>query len=107
MELGIEFIRMASIHTPNALSTSMGIIAGVIIGEMAINMNILTEQVVLLGALSAIGSYITPSYELSLANKIVKLFIILLVYLFNIYGLIVGIICLIIYLSRLKSFNRS
>ena len=107
MELGIEFIRMASIHTPNALSTSMGIIAGVIIGEMAINMNILTEQVVLLGALSAIGSYITPSYELSLANKIVKLFIILLVYLFNIYGLIVGIICLIIYLSRLKSFNIS
>ena len=40
MELGIEFIRMASIHTPDALSTSMGIIAGVIVGEMAININI-------------------------------------------------------------------
>ena len=107
MELGIEFIRMASIHTPNALSTSMGIIAGVIIGEMAISMNILTEQIVLLGALSAIGSYITPSYELSLANKIVKLIIIFLVFLFNIWGLIVGILCLTIYLFNLKSFTRS
>lgn len=107
MELGIEFIRMASIHTPNALSTSMGIIAGVIIGEMAISMNILTEQIVLLGALSAIGSYITPSYELSLANKIVKLIIILLVFLFNVWGLLVGILCLTIYLFNLKSFTRS
>lgn len=107
MELGIEFIRMASIHTPSALSTSMGIIAGVIIGEMAISMNILSEQIVLLGALSAIGSYITPSYELSLANKIVKLIIIFLVFLFNIWGLLVGILCLTIYLFKLKSFTRS
>ena len=107
MELGIEFIRMASIHTPNALSTSMGIIAGVIIGEMAISMNILSEQIVLLGAVSAIGSYITPSYELSLANKIVKILIILLVFLFKIWGLIIGILCLIIYLFKLKSFTRS
>ena len=107
MELGVEFIRMASIHTPSALSTSMGIIAGVIIGEMAINMNILTEQIVLLGALSAIGTYITPSYELSLANKIVKIIIIFLVYFLNVWGLILGIICLITYLYNLKSFTRS
>lgn len=107
MELGIEFIRMASIHTPNALSTSMGLISGFIIGEMAINLNILAEQVVLLGALSAIGSYITPSYELSLANKIVKLPLIILVYLLGLKGLIIGLIILIIYLSKLKSFSQS
>lgn len=106
MELGIEFIRMASIHTPNALSTSMGIIAGVIIGEMAINMNILSEQVVLLGAISAIGSYITPSYELSLANKIAKLVVIICVFCFGIYGFIASILGLIIYLALLKSFGR-
>ena len=106
MELGIEFIRMASIHTPDALSTSMGIIAGVIVGEMAINMNILSEQIVLLGAISAIGSYITPSYELSLANKIAKLIIIFVVFCFGVYGLIFSLIALLIYLSFLKSFGR-
>lgn len=106
LELGIEFIRMASIHTPSALSTSMGLIAGVIVGEMAINMEILSEQVVLLGAISAIGSYITPSYELSLANKITKLIIVVVVYLFGIVGLIVSLVLLIVYLSLLKSFNR-
>ncbi len=106
MELGVEFIRMASIHTPNALSTSMGIIAGVIVGEMAINMNILSEQIVLLGAVSAIGSYITPSYELSLANKIAKLLLIIVVFIFGIYGLVFGLLALTIYLASLKSFGR-
>lgn len=106
MELGVEFIRMASIHTPNALSTSMGLVAGIIIGELAINLGIISEQIVLLGAISAIGSYITPSYELSLANKISKLLLVFVSYLFGIKGFIIGIILLIIYLMNLKSFGR-
>ena len=107
MELGVEFIRMASIHTPSALSTSMGLIAGIVIGEIAITIGVLSEQVVLLGAISAIGSYITPSYELSLANKISKIFIITSIFFFNIYGLVVSFIILIIYLCTLKSFGKS
>lgn len=106
MELGVEFIRMASIHTPSALSTSMGLIAGIVIGEMAINLGIISEQIVLLGAISAIGSYITPSYELSLANKITKIILVFIAYFFGIYGFLVGIICLLFYLARLKSFGR-
>lgn len=106
MELGVEFIRMASIHTPNALSTSMGLIAGIIIGEMAINLGIISEQVVLLGAISAIGSYITPSYELSLANKITKIILLIIAYLFGLYGVICGCLFLVIYLANLKSFGR-
>lgn len=106
MELGIEFIRMASIHTPNALSTSMGLIAGIVIGEIAINIGILSPQVVLLGAISAIGSYITPSYELSLANKISKLFIIISILIFDFYGLIFSILLIFVFLSCMKSFGR-
>ena len=106
LELSIEFLRMASIHTPSALSTSMGIVAGVIIGEMAINLGIISEQIVLLGAISAIGSFITPSYELSLANKVAKLFIILMVFLFKFYGFLISIAIIILYLATLKSFGR-
>lgn len=106
IELGIELIRMASIHTPNALSTSMGIVAGIIIGDMAISVGLFTEQIVLLGALSAIGSYITPSYELSLANKIIKLVLLLMVFIFKLPGLIIALVGLFIYLMCLKSFSR-
>ena len=52
---------MASIHTPNSLSTAMGLVAGVIIGEIAITVGLFTEIIVLLGSISAIGSYITQA----------------------------------------------
>ena len=72
-EITIEMVRMASIHTPNSLSQSMGLIVGIILGGIAVNLGIVSEVIVLLGALSAIGTYITPSYELGLANKILKI----------------------------------
>ena len=105
-EIAVELIRMASIHTPNALATSMGLISGLILGDMAIKVGIVKEQVVILSAISAIGSYITPSYELSLAAKISKIFIMLMVFILKITGLIISILILLIYLACLKSFTR-
>jgi len=105
-EVGIELLRMASIHTPNSLATSMGLIAGILIGEIAISVGLFTEVIVLLGAISAIGSYITPSYELSLANKIIKLLLLLFIFFFELPGLIGGLVLIFFYLMRLKSFGR-
>lgn len=104
-EITIEMVRMASIHTPNSLSQSMGLIVGIILGGIAVNLGIVSETIVLLGALSAIGTYITPSYELALANKIVKLVLIIISYFFGLTGLIISLIGYIIYLATLKSFS--
>jgi len=106
-EVGVEFLRMASIHTPSSLSTAMGLIAGILIGDMAIRMGVFTTQTVLLVALSAIGTYVTPSYELGLANKITKILFILSILLFNYYGFIITILLWILYLGRIKSFGKS
>lgn len=106
-EIAIEMVRMASIHTPNALSQSMGLIVGIVLGGIAVNLGIVSETIVLLGSASSIGTYITPSYELALANKIVKLIMILVSYFFGIKGLIIGIIFFVIYLLTLKSFKMS
>ena len=104
-EIGVEF-SMASIHTPSSLSTAMGLIAGILIGEMAISIGVFTSQTVLLVALSAIGTYATPSYELGLANKITKILFIVSILLFNIYGFIGAIFLWLIYLAKIKSFGK-
>lgn len=105
-EIGIELLRMASIHTPTALSTAMGLVAAVLIGDIAINVGVFTEHVVLLVAISAIGTYVTPSYELGLANKVIKIVFLVLIWLFGLYGLISGLVLWIIMLASLKSFNK-
>lgn len=106
IEVGIELLRMASIHTPNALSTSMGLIAGVVIGNIAIELGIFTNAIVFIGSISAIGTYITPSYELGLANKILKIVLICFIYVGGLWGFISGLLIHLIYLVLLKSFDR-
>ena len=75
--------------------------------DIAIDLGIFSNAIVFIGSISAIGTYITPSYELGLANKISKIVLLLLIYIGGIWGFITGSLILIGYLYSLKSFDRS
>ncbi|MFD1850539.1 spore germination protein [Oceanobacillus bengalensis] len=104
-EVGIEFLRMAAIHTPTPLSTSMGLIAAVLIGQIAIDVGMFSPEVILYVAISAVGSYVTPSYELSVANKLTGLFLIISTGVFGLIGFVVSFLIHVIYLMNLKSLK--
>jgi stage V sporulation protein AF len=104
-ELGIEFLRMAAIHTPTPLATSMGLIAAVLIGQIAIDVGMLSPEVILYVAISAIGSYVTPSYELSIANKLTGLFLILGAGFFGVKGFVIAFLIHMLYLVNLQSLK--
>nr|WP_308418963.1 spore germination protein [Virgibacillus oceani]GGG64350.1 stage V sporulation protein AF [Virgibacillus oceani] len=104
-DLGVEFLRMAAIHTPTPLSTAMGLIAAVLIGQIAIDVGMLSPEVILYVSISAIGSYVTPSYELSVANKLIRLILILLTAAFGLYGFAIGFTLYILFLANLKSLR--
>lgn len=103
--IGIEFLRMAAIHTPTPLSTSMGLIAAVLIGQIAIDVGMFSPEVILYVSISAIGSYVTPSYELSVANKVVNIMMVIFTGLFGAIGFVIGITLHIMYLVNLKSIK--
>ncbi|MGP4065176.1 spore germination protein [Oceanobacillus sp. M65] len=103
--IGIEFLRMAAIHTPTPLSTSMGLIAAVLIGQIAIDVGMFSPEVILYVSISAIGSYVTPSYELSVANKVVNIMMVIFTGLFGAIGFVIGITLHILYLVNLKSIK--
>jgi stage V sporulation protein AF len=104
-EMGIDVLRMAAIHTPSALSTAMGLIAAVLIGQIAIDVGLFVPEVILYVAIAAIGSFATPSYELSIANKIIRLLLITLVMLFKVPGFVIGITVILIYLASVQNLN--
>lgn len=105
-EIGIEFLRMASIHTPSPLTTAMGLVAGILLGDIAIQVGIFSIQTVFLVAIAAIGSYVTPSYELSLANKLSKLLFLVVIMVFGYIGFIVILVLWVVYLAMMRSLDR-
>ncbi len=104
-DFGIDLLRMAAIHTPTPLSTAMGLIAAVLIGQIAIDVGLFVPEVILYVAVAAIGSFATPSYELSIANKLMRVGLTLLVFLFQVPGIIVGSAAIILFLVSVKSLQ--
>lgn len=105
-EIGIEFLRMASIHTPTAISSALGIVSAILIGQVAVDVGLFGPEILFYVAIGAVGSFVTPSYELGLANKMFKLFIIIATALFGLWGYVGSIVLGFIFLATLKSFGK-
>ncbi len=104
-DVGIEWLRIAAIHTPQPLSTAMGLVAAVMIGQIAIDTGLFVPEVILYTALAAIGTFSTPSYELGIANKMVRLILILAVAFFGPAGFVIATTLIFLFLVRLKPFG--
>ncbi|ANB56652.1 GerA spore germination family protein [Anoxybacillus sp. B7M1] len=105
IELGIDMLRMAAIHTPSSLATALGLVAALMIGGIAVEVGIFSNEVVLYFSIAAIGTFATPSYELGLANRLVRIGLLIATSLFGVYGYIVGITLWVMMLARMKSFT--
>ena len=104
-EFGLSVLRMASIHTPTPLATAMGLIAAVLIGEIAIQVGLFVPEVILYVAIAAIGNYATPSYELGIANKLLRIFLLLLILAFKVPGFVIGVTIAILFLMQIQNLN--
>jgi len=104
-DIGVEFLRMAAVHTPTPLATALGLIAAVLIGDIAIDVGLFSPEVILYVAISTVGSYVTPSYELSVANKTMKLFLLLMTITFGLNGFLIGFTISILFFVNLKTLK--
>lgn len=107
VEIAIELLRIATIHTPTGLSSAMGMIAAVLLGEMAIDLGLFIPEILLYCAISNVGSFATPNYELSLGNKYIKLAMILSIWLFKNYGFIIFNFAFLLFLMNIQLFGVS
>ncbi|RXI99459.1 spore germination protein [Anaerobacillus alkaliphilus] len=104
-EIGIEMLRMAAIHTPSALATALGLVAAILIGQVAIDVGLFSPEVVLYLAVAAVGSFATPSYEMSLANRLIRVGLLVATGFFNVFGYVIGVTLLFLLLTTMKVYH--
>ncbi|MEW6181691.1 MAG: spore germination protein [Bacillota bacterium] len=104
-EIAIDMIRMATIHTPSPIATSTGIIGAVLLGQLAAQVGLFSPEVTLYTAAAAIGTFLTPSFELAQANRLARLFILILTGLFRLPGFIIGVVATFVLLLFTRSFG--
>ncbi|SEB12273.1 stage V sporulation protein AF [Thalassobacillus cyri] len=104
-EIGIDMLKMAAIHTPSSLATALGLVAAILIGQVAVEVGLFSNEVVLYLSIAAIGTFTTPSYELSLANRLVRIFLLIVTAIFGLGGYVIGITLWMLNLVRMKTFH--
>lgn len=107
LELSFELLREAGLRMPGPIGNTIGIVGGLIIGQAAVSANIVSPVVVVVVALTALGSFAIPNEELSEALRLLKYLLIILCACFGILGLVFGWILILAHLARLKSFGIS
>lgn len=106
-ELGVDLMRMAAVHTPSPLAIALGLLAAILVGDIAVKTGVFVNEVILYMAVAAVGMFATPSYELALANRIVRLVLLVAVALFRVPGLVIGTTAWLLWLTLHRSYNAS
>lgn len=105
IEVGIDMLRMAAIHTPNSLATALGLVAALMIGQVAVEVGLFSNEVILYLSIAAIGMFATPSYEMGLANRIFRLILLTLTAILHEIGFVIGTFLWVLLLVTMKSYN--
>lgn len=104
-EAALDMLRLAVINTPNALASSIGIIAALLFGQFATKIELLQAEVLVYMGFVMIAQFATPSYELGSANQLARFWIILWTAFGDIFGFGISIFSLFLLLWRTNSFG--
>lgn len=105
LELAIDGLRLAAIHTPDMLSTPLSVIAGLVIGEFAVNSGWFNAEVMLYMAFVTIANYSQSNMELNYAIKFMRILLLLLTCWFGLTGFIAGILITFVSLLSCRTFS--
>ena len=105
LELAFELLREAGIRLPGPMGSALGIVGGLIIGQAAVDAQIISPIVVIVVALTALASFTIPNETFASAFRLVKFYLILLATFFGVYGALLGTLTVLIHLASLESFG--
>jgi len=90
-----SLINEAGVRVPGAMGGSLSIVSGLILGQAAVEADLFSPLVIIVVAISGLGSYAAPSFPLTISLRIAQLFLVLTSGLAGYLGLSLGLFFLL------------
>lgn len=107
MEFSFELIREAGIRVPAPLGPTIGIVGALILGQAAVEANIVSPILIIIIALTGIASFAIPDFSLAFHCRLLRFIYVVLGYLLDFLGIAIGIFIHLTIMCTLKSFGVS
>ncbi len=105
VEIAIDGLKIASMNTPDILSNSLSVVGALILGDFAVGVGWLSSDVILYMAFVAIATFAQQNHELGYAFKFMRMLILLLVWIFGIWGFVGGLVLFSIAVATNKTLS--
>ena len=90
LEFAIDGLRLAAVNTPSMLTTPLSVIAGIVLGEYSVKSGWFNSETMLYMAFVTIANYSQASFEMGYALKFMRVILLILTSLLNVWGFILG-----------------
>lgn len=107
MEFSFELIREAGLRVPSPLGPTIGIVGALILGQAAVDANIVSPILIIIVAITAIASFAIPDYSFGFHFRLARFIYMILGYLLGFLGIGICLFVHFLILVDLKSFGYS
>ncbi|WP_251032598.1 spore germination protein [Mesobacillus foraminis] len=105
MEVAFEILREAGVRMPRAVGSAISIVGALVIGQAAVQAGIVSPAMVIVVAITAIANFATPSFPIAISSRLIRFIFMVAAATFGFYGIMLGILILVIHLCSLRSFG--
>ncbi len=105
MEISFEILREASARMPQSNGSAISTVGAIVIGQAAVVAGIVSPLMIIIVAITAITSLIVPSNKMANSIRASRFLFMIASAFFGIYGIIMGLIILLLHLSSIRSFG--
>lgn len=105
MEVGIDGLRLAALNTPNSLTTPLSIIGAIALSEFAVDSGWVSMEAILYMALVTVANFTQPNFELGYSLKFCRILLLVLTYIFNLWGFIIAFLINLVLLCTNRTLS--
>ncbi|GAA5416744.1 hypothetical protein Pryu01_01782 [Paraliobacillus ryukyuensis] len=105
MEVTFELLREAGIRLPATVGSAISIVGALVLGQAAVDAGIVSAMMVIVVSITAISSFVFPSYNFAISLRMLRFGFMILAATFGFFGIFTGLLLLVMHLSSLRSFG--
>lgn len=100
-----ELFREAGERLPKAVGQTVAVVGGIIVGDAAIRAGLASPTLLVVTSITAVASFTLVNQSLFGSVSVLRFFVLVCSSVLGMYGFILSVIAILLYLSKLKSFG--
>lgn len=105
MEISFELIREGGVRIPGVIGQTLGILGALILGQVAVTAGLASPILIVMVALTGLGSFTMPNFSMAISIRILRFFFIFAGGIAGFYGISLAFVLVAAIACHMKSFG--